>query len=289
MSTFIQHQGKKKESVALSSIAAGIGLTGTKFVVGILTGSIGILSEAAHSLLDVAAAVLTYFAVRFGDQPADKDHPFGHGKMESVSAFVETGLLFLTSIGIIYEAVRRLLEGGRVEAPWYAFAVIIFAIIVDISRSRALYRVAKETNSQALEADALHFHSDIWSSGAVLVGLGFVWIGIPGADAIAAIVVALFVGLAGYRLGRRTIDVLVDKAPEGVAEKAHELAERVEGISRVIQVRARPLGSNVFIEVRIAVDRTYSVEKTHRIATLIEQKIETAIPNAEVAVHIEPA
>ena len=283
------HTQGKKESVALSSVAAGLGLTVTKFVVGILTGSIGILSEAVHSLLDLASAILTYFAVNFDGMPADDSHPFGHGKIESVSAFIETGLLFLTSIGIIYEAVRRLLEGGKVEATWYAFAVIILAIIVDISRSRALYRVAKETRSQALEADALHFHSDIYSSGAVLLGLGFVWFGIPGADAIAAIVVALFVGLAGYRLGRRTLDVLVDKAPEGVAERARELAEGVEGVSRVIQVRARPLGSNVFVEVRIAVNRTYSVEKTHAIATSIERTVESAIPHAEVAVRIEPA
>ncbi len=182
----------------MSSVAAGAALTLTKLVVGLLTGSMGIISEAAHSLLDLAAAVMTVFAVKHGDKPADADHPYGHGKIESVSALIETGLLFLTSAWIVYESVRRLWSGNvEIEATWYAFAVVIGAMAVDISRSRALYAVAKRTKSQALEADALHFSSDIWSSAVVLIGLVFVRLGIKGADAIAAIGVSMFVAVAG--------------------------------------------------------------------------------------------
>jgi len=197
--TKINHSNEKK-SVALSSVFASLLLTITKFVVGILTGSIGIISEAAHSALDLAAAIMTYFAVKIGDKPADESHPYGHGKVESVSALGETGLLFITSIWIVYEAVHRLfLKNVEIDVTWYAFAVIILSIVVDYSRSRALKKVADKTQSQALEADALHFSSDIWSSAVVLIGLIFVSFGIKGADAIAAMGVAVFVIIAGYR------------------------------------------------------------------------------------------
>ncbi len=210
----------KKQSVALSSVFASVALTLLKLVVGLTTGSMGILSEAAHSFLDFGAALLTFLSVRVSDKEADEKHHFGHQKVESVSALIETGLLFLTSAWIIYEAVKRL-AGGKVEieVTWYAYAVMIISIIVDFSRSRALKRIAKETKSQALEADALHFSSDILSSLTVIAGLIFVSLGIAKADAIAAIGVALFVLHAGYRLGRRTIDVLVDATPPGLSEK----------------------------------------------------------------------
>ncbi|MEI7498666.1 MAG: cation diffusion facilitator family transporter [Candidatus Falkowbacteria bacterium] len=279
----------QKKNVALSSVAAGGVLTIGKLVVGMLTGSMGILSEAAHSLLDWVAAIMTFFAVKFGDQPADDSHPYGHGKIESVSALIETGLLFITSAWIIFEASKRLLgEHGNVEAPWYAFAVVIVSIIIDISRSRALSRVAKATNSQALEADALHFSSDIYSSAVVLIGLVFVRFGVMGADAIAAVVVALFVTLAGYRLGKRTIDVLVDKAPEGTAEAVREVVQKIEGVVQINSVRARPLGPNIFVELSIAVNRKFSLEKTREIIALVKSNILVAVPGAEITVHTEP-
>lgn len=278
----------KKKSVALSSILAGVALTCAKFVVGLLTGSMGILSEAAHSLLDLAAAVMTYFAVKFGGRPADDTHLYGHGKIESVSALAETGLLFITSILIIYAAVLRLIyQNVKIEATWYAFAVIVFSVIIDFSRSRALRRVAKETNSQALEADALHFSSDIYSSAAVLVGLVFVRFGITMADAVAAIAVAIFVSLAGYRLGKRTIDALVDKAPEGIADRAREIAGSVEGVARINRVRARPLGPNIFIEISIAINRKYSIYRAQEIIRLVQDKIKLDMAEAEVMVQTE--
>jgi len=275
-----------KESVALSSVFAGAALTLTKFVVGVMTGSMGIISEAAHSLLDLAAAIMTFFAVRHGDKPADERHPYGHGKIESVSALIETGLLFLTSAWIIYEATRRLLTGGiEVEATWYAFAVVIGSMIVDISRSRALYKVAAATNSQALEADALHFSSDIWSSGVVLIGLVLVLFDVNGADAVAAIGVAVFVAVAGYRLGRRTIDVLVDAAPHGVADRARKVAETIPGVVRVERVRARPLGANVHIEMAVQINRKYSLAKAQEIVKSVEKGIEDHIPGSDAVIN----
>ena len=282
----MHNHGHQKSSVALSSILASILLTVTKFITGILTGSMGIISEAAHSLLDLGAATLTYFAVKVGDKPADEDHPYGHGKVESVSALIETGLLFVTSAWIIYESVRRMIAGNvEVEATWYAFAVIILSIIIDISRSRALSHVAKETKSQALEADALHFSSDVWSSAVVLLGLVCVALGIKGADSVAAIAVSLFIALAGYRLGKRTIDVLVDAAPKGVSEQVKNIAGSIEGVIAVERVRVRPLGPNVFVEINIQVSRKISVARAQKIVNKIEEEAEKQIPGSDILVR----
>lgn len=275
-----------KETVAASSVVAGAALTLTKLVVGLLTGSMGIMSEAAHSLLDLAAAGMTVFAVKHGDKPADEDHPYGHGKIESVSALIETGLLFLTSAWIIYESVHRLLaKNVEIEATWYAFAVVIGAMAVDISRSRALYAVAKKTKSQALEADALHFSSDIWSSAVVLIGLVFVRFGVNGADAIAAIGVSIFVAVAGYRLGKRTIDVLVDTTPHGIPEQAAAVAKAVEGVAGVDRVRVRPTGTGVHIEMAIQVSRTHSLSRAQDIVRKVEQALERHIPGTDAVIR----
>src|SRR4051812_49106918 len=183
----------QKERVALGSIVASGGLTVAKSIVGLASGSLAILSEAAHSLIDLAATVLTYFAVRISGKPADEEHHYGHGKVESVAALAETALLFLLSGVVMWEAVHRLLagEGHMVEATAAAFVVIGASIIVDFFRARLLYRVADETASQALEADALHFGSDMWSSIAVLIGLAGVAMGFPWADSTAAMIVAI--------------------------------------------------------------------------------------------------
>ena len=191
-----------------------------KLVVGIMTGSIGIISEAAHSALDFGAAALTLFAVRMSDKPADRKHHYGHAKVESVSALIETGLLVITSAWIIFASAERLMSGKtEIEVTWYAIAIMVISIVVDFSRSRALKKVARETNSQALEADALHFSSDILSSAVVLIGLIFVSFGITWADSIAGIAVALLVAGAAFRLGKTTIDILIDAAPEGLADR----------------------------------------------------------------------
>ena len=198
----------EKEQVALSSIAASAGLTIAKGVVGFSTGSLAILSEAGHSLIDLGATVMTYIAVRISGKPADKEHHYGHGKVEAVSALAETALLFLLSGVVIWEATKRLVEheGHVVEATVWAFGVIIVSMVVDFFRARALSQTAEKTSSHALEADALHFSSDLWSSLAVLIGLVGVHFGLPWADSAAALVVAVLVCFAGWRLGKKTID-----------------------------------------------------------------------------------
>src|SRR5436853_1713760 len=220
-----------KERVALTSIAASGGLTIAKAAVGLLSGSLALLSEAAHWALDFAATVMTWYAVRVSGKPADEEHHYGHGKVESVSALIETGLLFVLSGVVIWEAVTRLLgqDGHAVEATIWAFVVIVVSIMVDFLRARLLYRVAEETTSAALEADALHFGSDMWSSIAVLIGLGAVALGYPWADSAAAVIVAVFIIIAGWRLGRRTIETLTDTAPEGASERISAIARRVPG------------------------------------------------------------
>ena len=213
----------EKERVAAGSIAASAGLTIAKAVIGLLTGSLAILSEAAHSLVDLAATVLTYFAVRVSGKPADAEHQYGHGKVESVSALAEAAVLFVLAAVVIFEAAQRLIGDHpfTVEATPAAFAIVVVSIVVDFFRARTLSRVAAATSSQALEADALHFSSDMWSSIAVLIGLAGVALGYLRADAAAALIVAVFIGIAGWRLGRRTIDTLTDTAPCG-CERARD-------------------------------------------------------------------
>jgi len=275
----------QKQSVALSSVFASLFLTLGKMVVGMLTGSLGIISEAAHSALDLGAALLTYFAVRVSDKPADSRHQFGHGKTESVSALIETGLLFLTSAWIIYESLKRLFfEPAKVDAAWYAFAIIVISIIVDFSRSRALYRVAKKTKSQALEADALHFSSDIWSSGVVLLGLTLVLFGVNGADSIAALFVALLVIIAGWRLGKRTIDVLIDTAPKGTTEKISAIVIQVDGVLNIEKLRVRPAGASLFIDLVINVSRKLPQLKVQQIIKNVEAEVRKNLPEADLLV-----
>jgi len=279
-----------KERVALGSIAASAGLTAAKAAVGLLSGSLAILSEAAHSLLDFAATVLTYFAVRISGKPADREHQYGHGKVESVAALAETALLFLLSAGVTWEAAQRLLgaHGTAVEATLASFAVIAVSIVVDFFRARALSRTAAETSSQALEADALHFSSDMWSSLAVLVGLCAVALGFPQADSIAAIVVAVFVSLAGWRLGKRTIDTLTDTAPQGVAERIVTISRRVRGIVAVEQVRTRPAGATLFVELAVAVSRTLPLDRVAALKDEVIRAVHDEIPRAELTVTTHP-
>ncbi|MGA2893304.1 MAG: cation-efflux pump [Xanthobacteraceae bacterium] len=279
-----------KEKAALGSIAASAGLTVAKAVVGLLTGSLAILSEAGHSLLDLSATVLTYFAVRISGKPADAEHQYGHGKMESVTALAETALLFLLSAVVIFEAVQLLL-GARahaVEASAAAFIVIAGSIVVDFFRARTLNRVAKATSSEALAADALHFSSDMWSSVAVLFGLSGVALGYSWADAAAAIVVAIFICVAGYRLGRRTIDTLTDAAPSGVSERVADLARQVPGVVAVERVRARPAGAVVFVELGVGVSRTLPLDRVAAIKDRLSRAIRTEMPAAEVTITTEP-
>jgi cation diffusion facilitator family transporter len=279
-----------KEKAALGSIAASGGLAAAKAVIGLLTGSLAILSEAGHSLIDLSATVLTYFAVRVSGKPADAEHQYGHGKVESVTALAETALLFLLSAIVIWEAAQRLIGADRhaVEASAAAFAIIAISIVVDFFRARTLRRVAKQTFSEALEADALHFGSDMWSSIAVLIGLGGVALGFPWADATAAIVVAIFICIAGWRLGRRTINTLTDTAPAGVSEKVAAIARLEPGVVAVERVRARPAGAVLFVELSVGVSRTLPLDRVAAIKERLSRDIRAVLPNAEVTITEEP-
>ncbi|PWC36046.1 cation diffusion facilitator family transporter [Azospirillum sp. TSO35-2] len=279
----------QKQAVALTSMVASAGMTVGKLAVGLATGSLGVLSEGVHSLLDFVATAMTYAAVRVSDTPPDETHPYGHGKVESIAALAETALLFLTSAWIVFEAVQRLLSPQvEVEATWWSVGVIVASIVIDVFRARALSRVAKETNSQALEADALHFSSDILSSSVVLVGLGLVWLGYPKGDPIAAIGVALFVCLAGYRLGRRTIDTLIDAAPVGAAERVQDMVAAVPGVAGVSGVRVRPGGSTLFIDLDILVSRLLPPGRVAEVQDSVVRTIRAAMPEAEPRVRTQP-
>lgn len=280
---------QKKQNVALNSVAASLLLTILKLVAGILTGSIGIISEAAHSALDFGAAAITYFAVRISDKPADKKHHYGHAKVESVAALIETGLLVLTSFWIVSAAVKRLATGtAEVEVTWYSIAILIISIAVDFSRSRALKKVAIETNSQALEADALHFSSDILSSAVVLAGLGFVYFGMPWADSVAGIFVAIVVLWAAFNLGKKTFDVLIDAAPEGLAEQITDIAEMTAGVIAVEKIKVKPAGPMVFVELAVSVNRTASIEQVKTICDTIETRVREQHPVADITINTKP-
>jgi cation diffusion facilitator family transporter len=279
-----------KEKAALGSVAASAALTAAKASVGLLTGSLAILSEAGHSLLDLSATVLTFFAVRISGKPADAEHQYGHGKVESVTALAETALLFLLTGVVMWEAVQRLI-GARaeaVEATAAAFAIIAASIVIDFFRARTLRRVAKETSSEALEADALHFGSDMWSSVAVLIGLSGVALGYDWADAAAAVVVAVFICIAGWRLGRRTIDTLTDTAPAGMSERVAAIARLVPGVVGVESVRARPAGAMLFVDLAVGVSRTLPLDRVSAIKDRLTHAIRAEIPRAEITITTEP-
>ena len=283
----MQHE---KEQVALTSIAASAALTIAKAIVGFSTGSLAILSEAGHSLIDLGATVMTYLAVRISGKPADDEHHYGHGKVESVSALGETALLFLLSGVVIWEAVKRLVEHEPhiVVATNWAFVVMAASVVIDFFRARALTRVAKATQSQALEADALHFSSDLWSSLAVIGGLIGVSVGIWWADSAAALMVALLVCVAGWRLGRRTIETLTDTAPVGAVANITDIVEKVAGVVAVEQVRARGVGDKTFIDLTVAVSRTLPLDRVSAIKSAVENALSSQMPGAEPSITTAP-
>jgi cation diffusion facilitator family transporter len=288
----------EKRSAALSSVVAAVFLAGLKVVVGVLTNSLGILAEAAHSGLDLVAALVTYFSVRKADQPPDTNHLYGHGKIENLSALAETGLLLATCVWIIYEAIQRLLfRVVVVDASVWAFVVMLVSIVVDVSRSRILKRAALKYKSQALEADALHFSTDIWSSSVVIVGL----IGVrlaelrPGlgflhrADALAALGVAVIVIHVSLRLGRRCVDGLMDAAPAGLAAAIQGRVEIIPGVTDCHQVRVRTSGAHVFVDLHATFSGARSLEDVHRQTEVIEAAVRELEPRADVTVHAEPS
>ena len=286
----------EKRAAAGNSVLAAILITALKLVVGLTTGSLGILSEAAHSGLDLIASVLTFISVRVSDKPADADHQYGHGKVENFSAFLETGLLLLTCAWIIYESGLRLFfRHIEIEPSIIAIAVMVFSMAVDWWRSRVLGRIATKYDSQALEADALHFSTDIWSAGVVVVGLALVWVGrtyhiawLADADPIAALFVAGVVVSVSWRLARRTVDALLDAAPPGVRSQIYDAALRVDGVLEVDRVRIRRAGNRYFADLAVGLARSVTFQRSGQLVTAVTESVHRILPNADVTVQPLP-
>jgi len=297
ITNFSQNGTHEKKWAAMSSVIAAVGLTGLKLVVGLTTGSLGILAEAAHSGLDLMAALMTFLAVRISGKPADSSHLYGHGKAENLSALFETLLLLVTCAWIIYEATHRLLfHAVALQVTIWSFAVMITSIVVDVSRSRVLYRAARKYHSQALEADALHFSTDIWSSGVVILGLVCVKVSdwVPGlailhqADSVAAIVVGFIVVYISVKLGMSTVQALLDVAPSGIERKIISAVEVLPGVADCHNVRVRYSGPQLFVDIHVLVDGNQTLMQAHNLTDEIERTIQKLIPNADVTVHPEP-
>lgn len=287
----------EKRHVAQNSVYAAVLITSFKFVVGITTGSLGILSEALHSALDFVAAVVTLLSVRVSDKPADADHQYGHGKVENFSAFIETGLLLLTCVWIVYEALERLLGFKKVdiEPSIWAFVVMAISIVVDFWRSRALKKVADKYDSQALHADALHFSTDIWSSSVVIVGLILIWIGqtykihwLMVADPLAALAVAAVVVYVSWRLARQTIDALLDAAPVGVRSNIIDAVEAVPGVLEIERIRVRRAGNRFFADLSIALARNVTFQKSEQVVSKVKEAVHILLPEANVMINAVP-
>lgn len=279
----------RKERAAFWSILASVAITLAKGAAGFATGSLALISDAAHSLLDVASTTLTWLALRAAHKPADAEHHYGHGKFESVAALAETAFLFLLSGAVAYEGVRRLASGeNAVTFSWAAVAVLVLAIGVDAWRWRSLARIARETGSEALEADALHFSSDLVNSVLVIAALVAAGAGYPQVDALVAVAVAAFIAVAGVRLAQRTLSTLLDTAPRGLGERVRVLAEGVAGVVAVERVRVRPAGGRIMGEVLVRVSRTLPLERVAAIKEGIVGSIERELPLAEFTVTADP-
>ncbi len=281
---------KEKSRVAILSVYAAVLLVLFKAVVGIATGSLGILSEALHSALDFVSAAITYVSVKISDKPADRDHNFGHGKVENLSALSEALLLFITCGWIIWEALSRLLSGEtHIEVGFWSFAVVCVSIAVDVTRSRSLMKAAKKYNSQALEADALHFSTDIWSSAVVLLGLICASFGLYWADSVAALGVAFIVIWISARLAKRAINQLVDKAPDGMREVIAKIIRQTDGVEKWHALRVRSAGAEYEVDVNIHVKRNLSIVEAHEIAENVENRMKERLgKKALINVHVEP-
>jgi cation diffusion facilitator family transporter len=286
----------EKRSVAGNSVVAAFAITFLKIIVGLSTGSLGILSEAAHSGLDLVSASITLFSVRVSDKPADAEHQYGHGKVENFSAFLQAALLLLTCIWIVREAIGRLFfHHVEIEPGVAAFLVMFFSMAADLWRSRALRRIANKYDSQALEADALHFSTDVWSSGVVVIGLTLVMLGryygiswLRNADPVAALFVAGVVVYVSSRLGRRTVDALLDAAPTGVRGKIVSAVSKVDGLLEVDQVRIRKAGNRYFADLSIGLARNLTFQRSEQVAGSVTAAVQDILPGADVIVRSVP-
>ncbi|NWF96159.1 MAG: cation-efflux pump [Candidatus Thorarchaeota archaeon] len=274
---------------AVFSVAAAAMLTAIKLVVGIATNSIGIVSEALHSGLDLLAAAITLVAVKKAAVIADGEHHYGHGKIENFAALAETIILWVTAGWIIYEATRRIVEGTVIEASVTGIAVMITSIVIDYERSRMLMKTARTHGSQALEADALHFSTDMLSSVVVLCGLGLVAVGFPIGDSLGALGVSVVILLVSYRLARRSYDYLTDRAPDGVREKIREVCADIPSVVDCSRIRTRMAGPKLFVDIIVTVESNTGLERAHAIADMVEARVSAlAAHEADVIVHVEP-
>jgi len=291
----IPGETREKKRAALLSVGSAVLLVSLKAFLVIRTGSLGVLSEALHSGLDLIAAIITFLSIRVSDQPADERHPYGHGKFENFSAFVETGLLVVTALYVIYEAFDRLFfHSVHIQPSLTAILVLLVALSIDITRAKRLSRVAAKYSSEALEADALHFSTDVWSTIVVIVGIALVWAGerwnVPWlvyADALAGLTVAAVILWVGSRLGKRTLDALLDAAPEGLQEQITNALAEMDGVLSVERVRMRRAGNRYFVDATVSVPRTASLEQVHGWSDAIEQRVAEIVPS-DVVVHAEP-
>ena len=279
----------EKIKVAITSIAASAALTIIKLVVGASTNSLGILSEAMHSGLDVIAALMTFYAIRMAARPPDLRYTYGYAKYESLTSLAEIILLFAVAGWVFYEGIERIFfKTIHPEITFVSLGVMFVSIGIDFGRSRALNKIAKKYGSQALEADSLHFKADMITSAIVVTGLlAVLFLNIPNADAYAAIVVAGMIIYTSLGLGRRTIDVLLDKAPKGVYAQVVESVTGLEGINKAYDIRIRQVGPEIFVDMHIEVPRTHTHSKAHEVATTVEERVRQVVPNADVMVHVD--
>jgi cation diffusion facilitator family transporter len=278
----------RKLTAAKASIAASALLTCAKLAAGLWSGSLSLLSEAGHAAVDTGATILTYYAVREADKPADAEHHYGHGKIEALAALMETGLLFGLALFVVEEAARRLGDPAPVDADWPVFAVLGVSILIDLVRSRQLSSIAEAEGSDALAADALHFASDLVASVLVAAGLAATRFGFVHGDALAAFGVALFIAMAGFRLGRRTIETLLDAAPRELVPQFEKIIGEVPGVIALESLRLRSVGQHVIGEASIAVSRSLRVEQAARIKDAVVAAVESHSPQARITVTTEP-
>ena len=279
---------RRPELVALGSVGIGAGLVVAKLVVGLLTGSLGILSEAGHSLFDLAASIFTLFAVRTSRKPADPEHPYGHGRTENLAAFAEGMLLVIIALVIAFEAVRRLIVGGPpVDPTGYAFALLVGTILIESGRAVVMSRIGRAISSDAMLADATDRLADVLANMGVLVGLVGVRLGLVWADAAAALVVAIVILRAAGLLTWRSGDILIDRAPAGAEEKLRDAIQGVDGVREVRSVRVRRSGPNLIGDASIATGRMLSVEAASGLAADVKERARDALPGLDLAVVVE--
>jgi cation diffusion facilitator family transporter len=279
---------RRPEVVAFGSLAIGVVLVVAKLAVGILTGSLGILSEAAHSFLDLAASGFTVVAIRTSRKPADTEHPYGHGRTENLAAFAEGILLIVTAVLITAEALRRLITGGAIVNPaGYAFALLIATLVIEAVRAAVLRRVGRQASSEALLADATNRLSDVLATLGVLAGLIGVRLGFTWADSIAALLVAGIVARAAGLIAWRSGDILIDRAPAGAENQLRDAIRGVEGVREVRSVRVRRSGPNLIGDASIATGRMLSVEAASALVHDVQSRARTVLPGLDLAVSVE--